>query len=127
MILKKVNDEKIISALIATPTIREASVVCGYSESTIYARLRDSEFKARYDVERRGLLERNAAALQSHLGKAIATMAEIVDDKNTAPQIRLNAADANVRNSLKLNEQTEIIRRVDELEAIVNALEERKR
>ncbi len=121
------SDERIISALIATPTIREAAVVCGCSESTIYARLKEPKFKAKYDVERRGLLERNAAALQSHLGKAIATMAEIVDDKSTAPQIRLNAADAIVRNSLKLNEQTEIIRRVDELESIVGALEGRKR
>lgn len=115
-IIKKTKDEKIIAALIANPTIRAASAVCGVSETQIYARLRNSEFKSRYDEARLELLERNTAALQGHLAGAIEVMGKICQDNGTAPQTRLNAADAIIRNSLKLTEQTDILTRLDELE-----------
>jgi len=86
------------------------------SETQIYARLRTPEFKARYDKARHELLERNTAALQAHLGAAIETMGQICTDQETAPQVRLNAADAIIRNSLKLTEQNDILARLDELE-----------
>lgn len=111
----KAKDEKIIAALIANPTIR-AAAACAISETQIYARLRIPEFKLRYDEARRELLERNTAALQARLGAAIETMGEICTDAETAPQTRLNAADAIIRNSLKLTEQFDILRRLDELE-----------
>lgn len=112
----KAKDEKIIAALIANPTIRAAAAACAISETQIYARLRIPEFKLRYDEARRELLERNTAALQARLGAAIETMGEICTDAETAPQTRLNAADAIIRNSLKLTEQFDILRRLDELE-----------
>lgn len=112
----KAKDEKIIAALIANPTIRAAAEACAISETQIYARLRIPEFKLRYDEARRELLERNTAALQARLGAAIETMGEICNDCETAPQTRLNAADAIIRNSLKLTEQFDILRRLDELE-----------
>lgn len=62
------------------------------------------------------LLERNTAALQGHLAGAIEVMGQICQDADTAPQVRLNAADAIIRNSLKLTEQNDILTRLDELE-----------
>lgn len=114
--IKKAKDEKIIAALIANPTIRAASSACGISETQIYARLRNPEFRSRYDEARRELLERNTAALQGHLAGAIETMGQICSDTEVNPQTRLNAADAIIRNSLKLTEQTDILCRLSELE-----------
>lgn len=99
--------------------MRAASAACGVSESQIYARLRKPEFKAKYDEARRELLERNTAALQAHLGAAIETMGEICGDEEASPQVRLNAADAIIRNSLKLTEQTDILARLAELEKAI--------
>lgn len=62
------------------------------------------------------LLERNTAALQGHLAGAIEVMGQICQDADTAPQVRLNAADAIIRNSLKLTETTDILARLCELE-----------
>lgn len=62
------------------------------------------------------LLERNTAALQGHLAGAIEVMGKICQDADTAPQVRLNAADAIIRNSLKLTETTDILARLCELE-----------
>ena len=45
----KNNDEKILSALIATKTISAAAVAAGVSERTIYSRLADDDFRAEYE------------------------------------------------------------------------------
>ena len=59
-----------------------------------------------------------AAALQTHLGAAIEAMGEIVNDKETNPQTRLNAAEAVIRNTLKLTERTDVLDRLDALERL---------
>ena len=73
--------------------------------------------RPRYDEARRELLERNTAALQGHLAGAIEVMDEICQNTDASPQVRLNAADAIIRNSLKLTEQNDILARLTELEA----------
>ena len=108
--------ELILSALLANNTVRAASQACGVSESQIYARLRNEAFKKKYDQARKDLLEQNTAALQVHLGVAIETLAEIVQDEKASQQTRLNAAEAIIRNSLTLTKQTDIIARLDALE-----------
>lgn len=114
----KKNDEIIIAALISTPTVKAAAEAAGVSESVIYTRLKNPEFKERYDKERREVLTQSAAALQTHLGAAIEAMGEIVSDKETNPQTRLNAAEAVIRNTLKLTERTDVLDRLDALERL---------
>ena len=110
------KDELILSALLANNTVRAASQACGVSESQIYARLRNEAFKKKYDQARKDLLEQNTATLQGHLGVAIETLAEIVQDEKASQQTRLNAAEAIIRNSLTLTQQTDIRARLDALE-----------
>lgn len=62
------------------------------------------------------MLERNTAALQGHIAGAVEVMGEICQNADTAPQTRLNTADMIIRNSLKLTEQNDILKRLDELE-----------
>ena len=109
------NDEIILASLLSTPTIRAAAAACDVSESVIYSRLKDPEFKERYDGARREMLIQSAAALQSHLNAAIEALGEIVNDKDVNPQTRLNAAEAIIRNTLKLTERTDVLNRLDEL------------
>ena len=109
------NDELILASLLSTPTIRAAAAACGVSESVIYSRLKEPDFKDRYDRERREMLTQSAAALQTHLGAAIEAMGEIVSDKETNPQTRLNAAEAVIRNTLKLTERTDVLDRLERL------------
>lgn len=115
--MKQTKDEKIIAALLSTPTIREAAKVAGVGERTIYSRLNDSEFNTKYTEARLGLLKGHTAALQGHLGKAIEVMSGLMNDAEVPPQTRLNAAEAIIRNCMKLTEQMDIISRLDILEA----------
>lgn len=110
------KSELIISALISSPTIRAASEACGVSERQIYKRLAEPEFRERYDKARHDLLDHSTAALQGHLSAAVEAMGEIVRDPEATQQTRLNAAEAIVRNTLKLTEQGDILVRLDALE-----------
>lgn len=110
------KDELIISALISNSSLRAASVACGVSETQIRKRLRDVEFKERYSQERRELLRQNTTALQDHVSKAISVIADVMNSKTANEHTKLNAAEAIIRNSLKLTEQTEILERLDKLE-----------
>lgn len=113
---KKVSDEKVISALITHPSIREASKVCNLSESQIYARLRNPEFSKLYAEARRKLLADCTAAMQSQLCDAVETMSNIMRDEKTPAQTRLTAAEGIIRNYLKLNEQTNFAERLEAIE-----------
>ena len=66
MTLAKITrkDEALIAALLSNPTVRAAAKAVGRSETQVYARLRDPDFKSRYDSARHELLEQSTAALQ---------------------------------------------------------------
>ncbi len=113
----KLNDETIILSLLSNRTIKEAAKSCGVSESSIYARLRDPAFVKKYDKAKKTLFKQGSEALQKLLLEAIETMGEICKNRSISPQIRLNAADAIIRNSVQVTKQAEILRRVEELEA----------
>lgn len=112
----KAKDEAIIAALLSNATVRAASAACGVSERVIYTRLKEPEFKARYDKARLELLEQHSNRLQQHIGSAIEEMAAIATDKENSAQVRLNASEAIIRTSLKLTEQVDILQRIEKLE-----------
>ena len=116
---KKVTDEVVIAALISSPSVREASKACGLGETQIYERLRNPEFAKLYRDARQELLTGCMVGLQARLGDAVQTMAAIMNDAETSAQTRLNAAEAIVRNSLKITEQVDVLGKLNELEAML--------
>lgn len=110
------KDELIISALLANPTVRAASAECKVSETQIYKRLNDPEFKQRYEAARLEILKGTAAAVQHHTARASEVMYEILNNPEASDQVKLNAAEAIFRTSLKLTEQVDIIAKLEQLE-----------
>lgn len=117
------KDELIIAALISNPTVRAAATACGVSETQIYARLRQPAFKQKYDAARRDLLAQSTAYTQGMVSDAIRKMYEVMTDQTASQQVQLNAAEAIVRNSLKLTEQADILAQIAELQKAVFANE----
>ncbi len=113
---KAQNDDKMILALLSCKSVKQAAKKCGCTERTLYRRLQEPEFKARYDADRRAMFERASTGLQLYVADAIEAMGEIVADKKASQQTRLNAADAIIRNTLKLTERCDILDRLDALE-----------
>lgn len=113
------KDELIISALLSNPTVKKAAAICKVSEAQIYARLRNAEFKGKYDRARRELLAQSTAYLQGITGEALQKMYQIMNDQDAAPQVQLNAANAIASNSLKMTEQADILAQLEELKKAV--------
>lgn len=99
------TDEKLIAALISTPTVREAAKQAGVSESAVYKKLRNYTFRTELSKQRALLLEDVRTAIQAHLMEAVTAIGEIITNKETAPQTRLNACECLVRLSFKLNDR----------------------
>lgn len=113
------RDELILSALLSNSTVRAAAAACGVSETQVYARLRDPAFKERYRKARLALLEQSTAYIQGLTSEAIQKMREVMTDPDAAPQVQLNAAEAVLRNSLKMTEQADILAQLAELRKAV--------
>jgi hypothetical protein len=57
---RKAADDTLVLALASGATAVSAAEVARVSESTVYRRLRDPEFRARVDAEREALVTRTA-------------------------------------------------------------------
>ena len=101
------TDEKLIAALLSAPTIRDAAKAANVSESLMYSRLKEYNFRKTLNEQRALVLEDVRMALQAHLTNAVRVMAEICADKKAPPQTRLNAAQGILKSALKLAEAIE--------------------
>lgn len=113
---KEEKDEIILAALISNPTTKAAAEACGVSQTQIYERLKDPFFKRRYDEARLAMLEECTANMQKRIGAAIEGLANIADDITAPAQTRLNAYTAIIRESIRLTDQVEILKRIQQLE-----------
>lgn len=114
----KNNDEKILSALIATKTISAAAATSGVSERTIYSRLADDDFRAEYERRQSMTLDAACKALQEAMTDAVGVLTEIMKGvKTVSPANRIAAARSVLDYGVKLTELTDLAARVTALEA----------
>ena len=111
------NDEKILSALIATKTISAAAVTAGVSERTIYSRLADDDFRAEYERRQSMTLDAACKALQEAMTDAVDVLTTIMKESDTSPGTRISAARSVLDYGVKLTELTDLAARVAALEA----------
>lgn len=114
--MKEKTKDIIIAGLLANTTVSATARATGISEATIYRYLSNEEFKREYEDRRTSMLVDNCHKLQANMEKAINELVEIIDNKDTAPQIRLNAIDTLLRHTYKQTELVDILTRLDALE-----------
>lgn len=126
MAKRKLNDEKILAALMAHGSVREAAKAARVSEETIYARLRDSDFRALYDRSRDDLLRECVHRLADRSVEAVDVLGEIMSDPFTQPAVRVSAArqilEYSGRMADRMHEREAVIRVEDAPEAPIDAL-----
>lgn len=115
---QKLNDEIIIKALLAFPTVKQASEAIGRTERSVYMRLSDESFKKRLESERLETLEASVRALQSRISDAVDIIHEIAMNKENTAQTRLNACNSIISNSIKMTETVDILSRLSRLEEL---------
>ena len=113
------RDDMVLAALLSNPTIKAAAQACGISETQIRVRLRTPAFVDRYNEARREMLQQSVSYVNSIVSEAIEKMRTIMHDPDAPPQTQLNAADAIVRNCLKLTEEAAVLQDIAELKKAV--------
>ncbi len=92
--MKKVADEQIIAAIMETGTVKGAAAATGAAPRTIYDRMLTRPFKAMYQAARADVLRGASACLNARIENAVATIEEIMLDKDTPAAVRLQAANS---------------------------------
>jgi hypothetical protein len=111
---KITNREKVLVALLETPSIRDAAKSSGISEATIYNFLRDSEFKTAYREARRQTVETAIAQMQNSASEAVERLKELQYCEN--PAVAARCAQIIFENSIKGMETLDILDRLETLE-----------
>ena len=96
-----ISNEEVIAALLQHGTIREAAEVLKITPRTIYDRMNDPEFRAEYTEAKNDILRSAAYVVNRKLAEAINTVAEIMEDKEVNPAVRLQAAQTIFANAEK--------------------------
>lgn len=111
------KQEEAITALIASPTIKQAAETAGVGERTLHRWLQEDEkFIAAYRQSRRVVFAQAIAQTQRLLPLAINTLGQIMADKNVSSASRVSAATAVTkfsRESMELDELAERLRTVE--------------
>ena len=114
---QRLTDEAIIAALVQTGTIKEAAKKLHCVPRTLYERMKSPAFKELYTQAKAELVKGATAKLQGYLNGAIDTLAAIMRDEETAKQTRANCAVAILQYGAKFTETTDIIERLEAVEA----------
>lgn len=99
--MKKNTDEQIIAGLLAHGTIRAAADSIGMSERAIYNRMKNTEFQALYRAAKSNLIRSTALSINKHTQEAIATIVDVMRDKENSAAVRMQAAQSILSNSAK--------------------------
>jgi len=111
--------QKALIALLTQPTKEKAASAAGITSKTLRNYLDDPEFRAEYKSAFANLVEDATRQAQQSIAPALSTLREIVEDTEENAQARISAARSILEYGLRLTEATDILSRLDELEAVV--------
>lgn len=98
---KAISNEEIISALLQHGTIKEAAAAAGTTPRTIYDRMNDREFRSQYMEAKNDIIRKAVFTINTQLAAAVDVVADIMNDRETNPAIRLQAAQVLINNAGK--------------------------
>lgn len=114
---KRLTDETIIAALVEAGSIKEAAGKLGCTPRTLYERMKKPNFREMYNRAKGELMKTATAKLQANLSGAVNVLVGIMNDSNNAAQTRVNCAVSILQYSARYAESTNIIERLEALEA----------
>lgn len=111
------KQQKALVALLTQPTKEKAATAAGITSKTLRSYLDDSEFRAEYRKAFSELVEDATRKVQQTLDPAVAVLREVMENDSENGQVRVSAARSVLEYGLKMTEQTDILNRLQELEA----------
>lgn len=112
------KQEKALAALLTHATKEKAAEAAGITSKTLRKYLAEPEFQERYRAAFDELVGNAANTAKQSLLPAIACLRQILADKSCTAPARIQAARTLLEYGLKLNEQADIIERLEALEKL---------
>lgn len=111
------KQQKALVAFLTQPTKEKAATAAGITSKTLRSYLDDPEFRAEYRKAYSELVEDATRKVQQTLDPAVAVLREVMEDGSENGQVRVSAARSVLEYGLKMTEQTDILNRLQDLEA----------
>lgn len=111
------KQDKLLSALLESPTIQSAAKIAGVSDSTALRFLKDADFSTAYRDARREVVSHSITSLQAACSNAVATLCAVCDDTEAPASSRISAAKSILEMSMRAVEIDDLAARVELLEA----------
>ena len=108
--------EDVIQGLLLNGSIQKTADSLNVSKSTIYRITHEDGSSEDFSKAKQEILQGVCARLTSNLLKAVEVVADIRNNAENSPQIRLNATQQLFNVTLRLTEQCELLERVEKLE-----------
>lgn len=108
--------EKLLAALLESPTIQSAAKSAGVSDATALRWMKDAEFSTAYRDARREVVSHSITSLQAACSNAVATLCAVCDDTEAPASSRISAAKSILEMAFRSVEIDDLAARVSMLE-----------
>jgi len=113
------RQERALSALLTSPTIKDAATVARLSETTLHRYLRDEVFAASYRTARRETVAHLTTRLQADSSSMAQVLKDIAEDTSAPASARVTAARSVIDFTLKSVELEDLAERIGALEEMI--------
>lgn len=113
-----------LKAMLEESTISKAADTAKISRETAYKYLKDPDFKAELDKRRSECLNDTVRFLQSKLTVCSEQLVRIIEDEDTADQVKINAINTVFTNFKSMSETADVIARLEQIEKMMEAGDE---
>ena len=113
------KQNRVITALLTSPSITEAAQISGIPERTIFHWLNEAGFKAAYQAAKREAFNQSLARLQQASSGAVTVLASVMIDPHERGSIRVSAAKIILEFAIKSVEIEDLQTRLEVLESLI--------
>lgn len=96
-----VSDAEIVAALLQHGTVKQAAQAVGIAPRTLYDRMKEKEFRGLYAAAKNDIFRSAVFNINAKLSNAIEAVADIMNDPENNPAVRLQAAQTILNNAGK--------------------------
>lgn len=112
------NQVKALAVLIDGGNDSEAAEAAGVRRQTVNTWKNKPEFQDEFDKQYAEIIPKATAALTASIGDCVSYLRSVVVDDEKSDTVRIRAASTLLTNAIRYTETSEIVQRLEEVEAI---------
>jgi hypothetical protein len=118
------KQERALQATLSHPTLKEAALAAGISETTLWRYMQDEEFSRRLRGARRDAVNHAVIRLQRASSDAVSVLSDLMMKESAPPSARISAARTVLDYAIRATEIDELRSQIDELQEFLRKKQE---